>query len=70
MLWDGHTAAAVCERLGLSRVKLLYANSSEVVRDLSNDIRYDNGSLVCRDGPVAASIYSLVPQSVCETRQI
>ena len=32
MLWDGHTAVSICERLGLSGPNLLYRWKRELVR--------------------------------------
>ena len=61
--------------LGLTRIEIVVAEGNEpsngVARKAGAQFEFlARNRLVGRDGPVAASVYSLVPQSVCESRQI
>ena len=55
MLLDGHTAASVCERLGLSGVNLLYSWKKK---------------LLARGGPAAESLEARVRQLEGELRRV
>ena len=55
MLLDGHTAASVCERLGLSGVNLLYAWKRRLLR---------------QGGPAAVGLESRVRELEAELRRV
>jgi transposase len=55
MLLDGHTAASVCERLGLSGVNLLYAWKRRLLR---------------QGGPTAVGLESRVRELEAELRRV
>lgn len=61
--------------LGVTRIEIVVAEGNEpsnaVARKAGAQLEcMARNRLVGRDGPVAASVYSLVPPSVCESRQI